>query len=116
MSETAPETPAIEWLTMPDLVEVLDESVGRVRRLIAEQFLVGSTRNGAFAVPSLFIVDSRPLASLRGTVIVLADAGFNDDEIIDWLFTQQEELGRTPISALLAGHKSPVRRIARTLA
>nr|WP_206706023.1 Rv2175c family DNA-binding protein [Microbacterium ginsengiterrae] len=103
-------------MTTPDLVEVLGEPLGRVRRLIAEQYLVGSTRNGAFAVPSVFIVDGHPLASLRGTIIVLADAGFTDDEIIDWLLTEEEELGRTPIAALLDGHKSSVRRVARTLA
>ncbi|GAA1523901.1 hypothetical protein HD600_000102 [Microbacterium ginsengiterrae] len=112
----AGEAPALEWLTTPDLVEVLGEPLGRVRRLIAEQYLVGSTRNGAFAVPSVFIVDGHPLASLRGTIIVLADAGFTDDEIIDWLLTEEEELGRTPIAALLDGHKSSVRRVARTLA
>lgn len=116
MSETAPETPAFEWLTTPDLVEALDEPLGRVRRLIAEQYLIGSTRNGAFAVPSIFIVEGAPLASLRGTIIVLKDAGLTDDEVIDWLLSEQEELGRTPIAALLAGHKSPVRRVARTLA
>lgn len=116
MSETAAETPAIEWLTTPDLVEVLDLSLGRVRRLIAEQFLVGSTRNGPFAVPSIFIVDGAPLSSLRGTIIVLKDAGFSDDEVIDWLLSHDDELGRTPIAALLDGHKSAVRRVARTLA
>lgn len=105
-----------EWLTTPDLVEVLGEPLGRVRRLIAEQHLVGSTRNGAFAVPGVFIVGGRPLASLRGTIIVLADAGFSDDEIIDWLLAEDEELGRTPIAALLDGHKSAVRRVARALA
>lgn len=116
MSDQAVENPAAEWLTTPDLVEILGEPLGRVRRLIAEQYLVGSTRHGAFSVPSVFIVDGRPLASLRGTIIVLADAGFTDDEIIDWLFAEEEELGRTPIAALLDGHKSAVRRVARTLA
>lgn len=116
MSETAPEPTAIEWLTMPELVESLDESLGRVRRLISEQYLVGSVRNGVFGVPSQFIVDGHPLPSLRGTIIVLTDAGFSDDEVIDWLFSEEEELGRTPIAALLDGHKSAVRRVARALA
>lgn len=107
---------ATEWLTMPDLVDVLDVALGRVRRLIDEHYLVGSRRSGAFAVPSMFIVDGHPLPSLRGTIIVLQDAGFSDDEVIDWLLAPEEELGRSPIDALLAGHKSSVRRIARTLA
>lgn len=107
---------ATEWLAMPDLVDVLDESLGRVRRLIDEHYLIGSRRSGVFAVPSVFIVDGHPLSSLRGTIIVLQDAGFTDDEVIDWLLASDEELGRSPIDALLAGHKSAVRRVARTLA
>jgi len=107
---------AAEWLTMPDLVDVLDETLGRVRRLIDEHYLIGSRRSGVFAVPSVFIVDDHPLSSLRGTIIVLQDAGFTDDEVIDWLLAPDDELGRSPIDALLAGHKSAVRRVARTLA
>lgn len=113
--ENAGATPT-EWLTMPDLVEVLGESLGRVRRLIDEHYLVGSRRSGVFAVPSVFIVDGHPLSSLRGTVIALQDAGFSDDEVVDWLLAEDDTLGRSPIAALLAGHKSEVRRIARTLA
>ena len=107
---------ATEWLTMPDLVDALDETLGRVRRLIDEHYLVGSRRTGVFAVPSIFLVDGHPLSTLRGTIIVLKDAGFTDDEVIDWLLADDEELGRSPIAALLAGHKSAVRRVARTLA
>jgi len=114
VSENAPETTA--WLTIPELVEVLGETQGRVRRLLDEKHLVGSRRGGAFAVPSAFIVDGRPLSSLRGTIIALQDAGFNDDEVIDWMLAVEESLGRTPIAALLAGHKSEVRRVARALA
>lgn len=114
MSENAPETTA--WLTIPELVEVLGETQGRVRRLLDEKYLVGSRRGGAFAVPAVFIVDGRPLTSLRGTVIALQDAGFSDDEAIDWMLAEEESLGRTPIAALLAGHKSEVRRVARALA
>lgn len=101
---------------MPDLVEALGEPLGRVRRLIDEHYLVGSKRTGVFAVPSVFLVDGAPLSSLRGTIIALQDAGFDDDELIDWLLADEETLGRSPIEALRAGHKSEVRRIARTLA
>lgn len=114
MSENATEN--IDWLTIPDLAEALQESPGRVRRLLDDNHLVGSRRKGAFAVPAVFIVDGRPLSSLRGTIIALKDAGFTDDEVIDWLLAEEETLGRTPIAALLAGHKSEVRRVARTLA
>ncbi|MFF7681213.1 Rv2175c family DNA-binding protein [Microbacterium sp. NPDC007973] len=105
-----------DWLTIPDLVELLDESLGRVRRLIDEDYLVGSRRDGVFKVPAVFIAEGRPLPALRGTIIVLHDAGFDPDETIDWLLTPEETIGMAPIEALLAGRKSEVRRVAATLA
>ncbi|KEP74015.1 transcriptional regulator [Microbacterium sp. SUBG005] len=107
---------ATDWLTIPDLVELLDESLGKVRRLIDENYLVGSRRDGVFKVPAVFIADGRPLPALRGTIIVLHDAGFDPDETIDWLLTPEETIGVAPIEALLAGRKSEVRRVAATLA
>ncbi|GAA5037033.1 Rv2175c family DNA-binding protein [Microbacterium fluvii] len=104
------------WLSLPELVEVLGEPLGRVRRLLDENQLIGSKRHGGFRVPAVFIVDGAPLGSLRGTVIVLHDAGFSDDEAIDWLLAVDESIGIEPIEALRAGRKSEVRRVAQTLA
>ena len=115
---TADDAPRIEtdWLTLPELVEILGEPLGRVRRLLDESQLVGSRRDGALKVPAVFIKDGAPLTSLRGTVIVLHDAGFSDDEAIDWLLTPEDSIGVAPIEALLAGRKSEVRRVAQALA
>lgn len=104
-----------DWLTLPDLVETLGESLGRVRRLLDDHYLIGSRRDGALRVPAVFVVDGRPLPSLRGTIIVLHDVGFDADETIDWLLTPEETIGVAPIEALLAGRKSEVRRVAATL-
>ncbi|CAN3701653.1 DNA-binding protein [Microbacterium sp. MM2322] len=114
MTDTSPYETA--WLTLPDLVEILDEPLGRVRRLLDENYLVGSRRHGALRVPEVFLVDGRPLASLRGTIIVLHDAGYDEDETIDWLLTPEESIGVAPIEALRAGRKSEVRRVAASLA
>ena len=115
---TTDDAPRIEteWLTLPELVEVLGEPLGRIRRLLDESQLVGSRRDGALKVPAVFIVDGHPLASLRGTAIVLHDAGFSDDEVIDWLLTSEESIGIPPIEALRAGRKAEVRRVAQTMA
>lgn len=107
---------ATSWLTLPELVEVLGEPLGRVRRLLDDKHLVGSRREGPVKVPEIFIVDGRPLTSLRGTVIVLNDAGFSDDEAIDWLLAPDETIGVAPIEALRAGRKTEVRRVAQALA
>jgi len=103
------------WLTLPELVEALGEPLGRVRRRIDDAQLIGSRRHGAFAVPAVFVVEGAPLGSLRGTVFALRDTGLTDDEAIDWLLRHDAVIGTAPITALLQGRKSEVRRVARTL-
>jgi hypothetical protein len=105
-----------EWLSLPELVELTGEPLGRVRRLLDERHLVASRRHGAPRVPSVFLSEGAPIGSLRGTVIVLQDAGFSDDELIDWLLAPEDSIGVAPIEALRAGRKSEVRRVAQSLA
>jgi len=105
----------IEWLNLPDVAERLGETPGRVSRLLDERALVAVRRDGVRVIPADFIDGDRPLASLRGTVILLGDAGFDDEEIISWLYTDEPELGHPPIQSLLAGRKAEVRRIAAAL-
>ncbi|WP_166872467.1 MULTISPECIES: Rv2175c family DNA-binding protein [unclassified Salinibacterium] len=103
------------WLTIPELVEVLGVSQSRVRRLIEEHSLLAVRVDGVLKVPAQFIVDNEPLSELRGTLIVLADAGFTDEEAMQWLLADEASLGTAPIDALLAGRKAEVRRVAQAL-
>jgi len=108
--------PTIEWLTVPDVAERLGETPGRVNRLFDERYLIAVRRDGIRVVPAVFLDGDRPLPSLRGTVILLQDAGFDDEEIITWLFSDEPELGHPPIESLVAGRKAEVRRVAAALA
>ena len=108
--------PGTNWLTIPDLVEVLDLPQGKVRRLLEERILLGTRVDGAIKVPADFIVDGEPLGDLRGTIVVLGDSGFSDDEAMNWLLGVEASLGTTPIAALRAGRKAEVRRVAQSLA
>jgi hypothetical protein len=105
----------MRWLTVPDLVDVLGISVSRVRRLIEDRTLLATRVDGVWQVPELFVRDGEPLAELRGTLIVLKDAGFADDEAMNWLLGEEDSLGTSPIEALRAGRKAEVRRVAQAL-
>lgn len=109
-------TPARTWLTMPELVDLLGLTPSRVRRLIEDKHLLGVRRGGVLSVPADFLSGSEPLPELRGTLIVLADAGFGDDEAMDWLLGVDDALGTSPIDALRNGRKTEVRRVAQALA
>jgi hypothetical protein len=113
----APSTDSdLEWLTVPDLVELTGIPVGRVRRLLEERHLLGTRRDGVLVVPSLFLRDGEPMSEIRGTAVLLSDSGFSDDEAVDWMLTVEESLGTSPIAALRAGRKAEVRRVAQALA
>ncbi len=109
------DTPAIDWLTIPDLTEMLGLKVSQVRRLIEDRSLLASRIDGVWKVPAAFIVDGEPMHELRGTLIVLGDSGFTDEEAMHWLLTREESLGVSPIAALQAGRKAEVRRVAQAL-
>ena len=106
----------VRWLTIPDLTELLGLKVSQVRRLIEDRALLARRVEGVWRVPELFVRDSEPLGELRGTIIVLSDSGFSDDEAMDWLLGYDDVLGTSPIEALRAGRKAEVRRVAQALA
>jgi hypothetical protein len=107
--------PKTQWLTIPDLVETLGIGVSKVRRLIEDKTLLATKIDGVWKVPASFIRDSEPLAELRGTVLVLHDAGFSDEEAMKWMLNPEQSLAATPIEALREGRKAEVRRVAQAL-
>ena len=109
------ESPTTNWLTVPDLTERLGIKVSQVRRLIEEGALLARKIDGVWQVPDVFIVDGAPLRELKGTVVVLSDAGFSSDEAMNWLLSSEPSLGVAPIEALRAGRKAEVRRVAQAL-
>nr|WP_217509346.1 Rv2175c family DNA-binding protein [Pseudarthrobacter sp. C4D7] len=107
-----------EWLPLPDVARLLNVSVTKVHSLIDEHSLaalrVGDRK--IRSVPAAFIQDGEVVDSLRGTIVVLADAGYSDEDLIVWLFTEDESLRGRPIDALREGRKTEIRRRAQTLA
>ena len=104
-----------EWLTIPDLAEVLGLGVSKVRRLLEDRALLAQKVDGVLKVPADFIRNGEPLPELRGTLIVLADSGFSDTESLNWLLDGDDTLGSAPIDALRSGRKAEVRRVAQAL-
>ena len=103
------------WLTVPDLVELLGVTPGRIHRLFEQKTLLPARVDGVLRVPSEFLDGTEPLPELRGTLIVLADNGFSDDEAVRWMLEVDDAIGASPIHALRAGRKAEVRRIAQSL-
>ena len=109
-----------DWAYVPDVAERLGVPLSRVRRSLSDRELLAMRvgPNRAWAVPTRFLAASGPRPELKGTFTVLADGGMADVEILRWLFTPDPTLPvpGAPIDALVAGHKTEIRRRAQALA
>ncbi|WP_313816392.1 Rv2175c family DNA-binding protein [Citricoccus sp.] len=122
-SNAASQEPTLEdlvqdWEFFPDLAERWDIPVTRVHNMVSDGRLLTAKvgERHARAVPTLFLVEDGPLEPLKGTISVLRDARFSDDEAIRWLYTPDESLPGRPIDALREGRKTEIRRRAQALA
>lgn len=110
-----------QWLTIPEFAEALGLEPGDVREKLRERKIIAVRRgeNDAWHIPAGFIIPGAVaphiIPTLKGTVTVLGDAGLSDQEAIDWLLTPAAQLGMTPLEALQAGQRAPVRRLALEL-
>jgi excisionase family DNA binding protein len=106
----------IELLTVPEVAERLGMPVGRVQRLLSEGSLAALRQEGALRVPAAFLDGDQVVKGLAGTLTVLRDAGFSDEEAIRWLFEPDDSLPGTPMDALRGNRTREVRRRAQALA
>ena len=105
-----------DWFTLEQTAKRLDADVAKVRQLLREHKLIGVRRDGVLYVPAAFCQDAAVLKGLPGTLTVLADAGFSDDEALRWLFTPDDSLPGSPVQALIENRGTEVKRRAQALA
>ena len=104
------------WVAIPDIAERYGLKLSQVHRLIEERALLAVRVDGVLRVPAAFLGETEPLRELRGTVMLLLDAGFTEEEAVHWLTEPEPSLGGAPVEALRAGRKAEVRRVAQALA
>ena len=104
------------WLSVPEVAERLGVTPSKVRQFVQERQLAGSRKTGVFLIPELLLDPERLMKDLPGTITVLIDGGFSDDDALDWLLGQHDVLGVSPVEALRLGKKAEVRRLAQALA
>ena len=106
------------WLTLPELAEELGTDVARVRRMYSEGQFVARRRGerAVLSVPAEFVQDGVLVKGLTGTLTVLSDVGYAEDESLTWLFTDDPSLPGSPLTALRENRGTEVRRRAQALA
>ena len=106
-----------DWLTLPDLAERMDLPITKVRQLIKDRQFVAFRRGERriLSVPAAFVSGNQVLKGLPGTLTLLADNKYTDEEALRWMFTADDTLPGTPVQALSENRGTEVRRRAQAL-
>ena len=106
-----------DWLTLPDLAERMNLPITKVRQLVKDRQVVAVRRGerDILSVPAAFVDGDQVLKGLPGTLTLLADNKYTDEEALHWMFTPDDTLPGTPVQALAENRGTEVRRRAQAL-
>lgn len=110
----------VATLPAAEVAQLLSVPVSRIAQLVRDGQLLAVRRDGETVLPADFFLSTDEGATivkgLSGTIIVLRDGGYSDDDILRWLFTEEESLPGTPIGALRSGRHREIKRRAQAMA
>lgn len=106
-----------EWLDWKAAGAALGVSVSKVRQLIRDHQLAAAVpREGAGQqVPAELIMDGEIVKGVPGLLTLFHDGGYDDLEILEWMFTSDDSLPGRPIDALRENRGSEVKRRAQAM-
>ncbi|WP_328392189.1 Rv2175c family DNA-binding protein [Nocardia sp. NBC_00416] len=92
---------SVPLLALPEVAKQLGIVVTRVHELLRENQLLAVRRDGVVGVPEIFFDDTGAvLRWLPGLITVMRDAKYTDEEILEWIFTDDDTLPGKPVEAL----------------
>lgn len=109
-----------EYYSIPEIADFIGVRQRDVRGMIRDNEILAVRRgeNNALLIYGGQLVEKDGtldvLGALRGTIIQLRDLGLDDEAIHDWIMTESDELGTSPLEALRNGNIHGVRRTALT--
>lgn len=141
MAKTAQELlNEIPHVTVEDVADRLGVEQSRVKQLIRERRILALTGSQGLRVLEQSLVElppqdqyatevgdpnsegtrlvrvtDQPLPALRGTVTLLEDGRYSNEELIEWLWAYNSHLQGSPIDLLRQGSKKAVNRLAASL-
>lgn len=97
-------------LPFPDVAEVLGVPVTKVHDYVQARKLVVYKQGGKKFIPARLIGQDGLNKFVSGAITVLSDGGFEDNEILAFLFTPDDSLPGRPVDAL---HSQKAREVIR---
>lgn len=120
MSEVSVLADDVVTLPVSEVATLLNQPESRVHQLVRDGHLLSLRRDKDVVIPADFLdaggERAEVVKGLPGTITVLRDGGFTDDEILRWLFTEDDSLPGTPMASICAGRHREVKRRAQAMA
>lgn len=103
-----------DLISLPDAAELLGVPITAVHQLVKDgKIVLGVDATGRRAVPRLFVSSGQVLKGLPGVITLLRDGQYNDEQIIAWLYREDESLPGTPAQALAENRGTEIKRRAQ---
>ena len=105
-------------LTLPETADRLGAVITRVHDLLAAKKLIAHVFDGKRHVPEALFHEGSDTTGkyVPGLLTLLADGGYSDEEILRYLFTEDETLPGRPVDALHGQLAREVLRRAQAMA
>ncbi|AIG64437.1 hypothetical protein CATYP_07395 [Corynebacterium atypicum] len=103
-------------LLLEDAAERIGVPVTRVIDLLQEHKLIAVRDGSAVALPEAFFNRAKVNKFVPGVIALLADGGYQDEEILGYLFTEDDSLPGRPVDALHGHRAREVMRRAQAMA
>lgn len=105
---------SVTLLPLPDVAEMMGLIVTRVHQLLRDRELIAVRRDGVIGIPKEFFNSEGEIAKhLTGLITVMRDGKYTDEEILEWIYTEDDTLPGRPIDAL---HGDLAREVIRRAA
>ncbi len=101
------------YVPVPEIAQRLGIEVTKVHQLLRDRALLAVRIDGPLKVPAEFVDQGGVLKGLPGTITLLSDAGYADEEIIAWLFAEDPTLPGSAVGSLRGGRSREVHRRAQ---
>ena len=103
-------------LALPDAAEALGVPVTKVHDYVGARKLVVYVKDGKKFIPERLLGEDGLSKFVSGAITVLSDGGFDDNEILAFLFTPDDSLPGRPVDALYGQKAREVIRRAQAMA
>lgn len=103
-------------LSVPDFADRMGVVVTKVLHMLRAHQLICVQRDGVKYLPERFLADDGHLVKfVPGVIALLSDGGYTDEEIMKYLFTEDDSLPGRPVDALHGHLAREVMRRAQSM-